>query len=213
MQFWKMTPGEVFFAGGPLMWLILICSVVSLAIIIERYYYLIRAKANTGEFLQRVIAHLRAGKQQEAMAECDKLDTAAGRMIACGLAKYGRPQEEIREALEDSSLYEIPLLEKRMNALATIAHISPLLGLLGTVTGMVQAFQTIQAKSGAMAGVNPADLAGGIWEALLTTVFGLIVAIPTFVFYNLLVSKINAIVRDMERAATEFVNFVREGRG
>ena len=118
--------------------------------------------------------------------------------------------EAVKEAIEDASLYEVPKLEKNLSVLATIAHISPLLGLLGTVTGMVRCFQTIQAKATSFHPVSPGDLAGGIWEALLTTVVGLIVAIPTFVIYNYLVSRINSFILEMEKASTELVNFLTE---
>ena len=96
--------------------------------------------------------------------------------------------------------------------LSDIAVIAPLLGLLGTVTGMVAAFQVIQSKSSSVAPVNPGDLAGGIWEALLTTVFGLCVAIPTFVAYNYLVSRVDGFVLDMERSATDLVNLLGSRR-
>jgi len=110
--------------------------------------------------------------------------------------------------MEDASLFEVPKLESRLTALATIAHISPLLGLLGTVTGMTESFHTIQVRAASLNPVTPGDLAGGIGEALLTTVAGLMVAIPTFVAYNYLVNHINHIILDMERGATELVNFI-----
>lgn len=206
MDLWKMAPWQVFIAGGPVMWPILLCSVGALAIILERFYYLSRSKIDAPALLSKVLDNVKHKRIAEAVKECEKIPGPLSRMLKEGLLKYGKPHDEIKEKLEDASLYEIPLLERRMTALATIAHISPLLGLLGTVTGMVRAFQVIQIK----ASVSPADLAGGIWEALLTTVFGLMVAIPAYVFYNILVSKINTIVLDMERSATELVNFISE---
>jgi len=96
--------------------------------------------------------------------------------------------------------------------LATLTHIAPLLGLLGTVTGMVNAFQVIENKASAMNPVNPGDLAGGIWEALLTMVFGLCVAIPATVAYNYLTSRVDGFVLDMERSATDLLNILGERR-
>ncbi|MDD5436012.1 MAG: MotA/TolQ/ExbB proton channel family protein, partial [Candidatus Omnitrophica bacterium] len=107
---------------------------------------------------------------------------------------------------------EIPRLEKHLPILATIAHIAPLLGLLGTVTGMIKSFQVIQAKAMALTPVNPGDLAGGIWEALLATVAGLAVAIPTYVAYNYLTSQIDNLIFDMERSATDLVNLLSSRR-
>jgi biopolymer transport protein ExbB len=109
-------------------------------------------------------------------------------------------------------MHEVPRLEKNLNALATIAHISPLLGLLGTVTGMLRCFQIIQQKATTLNPVNPGDLAGGIWEALITTVAGLIVAIPTYVAYNYLVNQADNLVLDMETAATELINILSQRR-
>lgn len=207
MDFWKMSPWQIFIAGGPVMWPILICSIGALAIILERFYHLSRSKIDAPSLLNKVLEYIRNKHIEKALKECDSVSSPVSRMLKAGILKYGKARDQIKETLEDASLYEIPILEKRMTALATIAHISPLLGLLGTVTGMVRAFQTIQLKAGS---VSPADLAGGIWEALLTTVFGLMVAIPAYVFYNILVNKINAIVLDMERSATELVNFISE---
>jgi biopolymer transport protein ExbB len=147
---------------------------------------------------------------KEALQICDNTKSPIANILKAGILKYDRPRPQIIEAIEDASLYEIPRIEKNLTALATIAHISPLLGLLGTVTGMVRCFQTIQAKATSFHPVSPGDLAGGIWEALLTTVAGLIVAIPTFVFYNYLVSRINHFILEMEKASTELVNFLTE---
>ncbi|HEC69309.1 MAG TPA: MotA/TolQ/ExbB proton channel family protein, partial [Candidatus Omnitrophica bacterium] len=94
----------------------------------------------------------------------------------------------------------------------TIAHISPLLGLLGTVTGIIRCFYIIQEKSASLGAVNPADLAGGIWEALLTTAFGLVVAIPSFIAYNYFVSRVNYSVLEMERTASEMISLLTEAK-
>ncbi len=144
----------------------------------------------------------------EAIDLCDRTPGPIAHILKAGMMKHDRSRQEIKEAMEDASLYEVPRLEKRLNALATISHISPLLGLLGTVTGMVRCFQVIQSKSSSLHPVSPGDLAGGIWEALITTVAGLIVAIPTFVAYHYLVSRVNNFVLDMERSATELINIL-----
>ncbi|MDD5440545.1 MAG: MotA/TolQ/ExbB proton channel family protein, partial [Candidatus Omnitrophica bacterium] len=109
-------------------------------------------------------------------------------------------------------VYEVPRLEKNLNILATVAHIAPLLGLLGSVVGMVKAFQAIQHQAANMMPITMGDLAGGIWEALISTVAGLSVAIPAYVAYNFLVSKVDGFVLDMERSATELVNILSTKR-
>jgi len=165
---------------------------------------------DTQEFLGKVLEKMKRHDTKEALALCDGTKSPIANILKAGILKYDRPRPQIIESIEDASLYEIPRIEKNLTALATIAHVSPLLGLLGTVTGMVRCFQTIQAKSTSFHPVAPGDLAGGIWEALLTTVAGLIVAIPTFVAYNYLVSRINHFILEMEKASTELVNFLTE---
>jgi len=210
MDLYKMNLWQVFLAGGPVMWPILLCSIFALTIILERLWQLHKIKIDTQEFLRVILYKMRHQKIKEALEVCDNTKSPISHILKAGILKYDRPRPQIKEAIEDASLYEIPKLERNLSALATIAHISPLLGLLGTVTGMVRCFQTIQAKATSFHPVSPGDLAGGIWEALLTTVFGLIVAIPTFVAYNYLVNRINNFILEMEKASTELVNFLTE---
>ena len=210
MDFWKMSAWKIFLTGGPLMWPILICSILALAIIIEKFLHLNKIRIDFKGFLDSIIEKLKGANIKDAVSVCEKEKAPVASILRAGILKYSASRDEIKEAMEDASLYEIPRLEKNLNALATIAHVSPLLGLLGTVTGMVRAFQVIQLKATSVSPVSPGDLAGGIWEALLTTVFGLIVAIPTFVAYNFFVSRVNSVVVNMERAATELVNFITQ---
>lgn len=210
MNLWEMNPGKLFTSGGPIMWPILICSIWALAVVIERLWFLNRIKIDADRFLRSVLEKVKQHKIKEALSDCDATKSPVGQILRAGILKEGRTRQEIKEAIEDAALYEVPLVEKNLNVLATIAHVSPLLGLLGTVTGMVRCFQTIQVKATSTHPVSPGDLAGGIWEALLTTVFGLVVAIPAFIAYNYLVSRVNSIILDMERAAAELVNLLTE---
>lgn len=210
MNLWEMNPGKLFTSGGPIMWPILICSIWALAVVIERLWFLNRIKIDADRFLRSVLEKVKQHKIKEALSDCDSTKSPVGQILRAGILKEGRTRQEIKEAIEDAALYEVPLVERNLNVLATIAHVSPLLGLLGTVTGMVRCFQTIQVKATSTHPVSPGDLAGGIWEALLTTVFGLVVAIPAFIAYNYLVSRVNSIILDMERAAAELVNLLTE---
>jgi len=206
-----MNPWQVFLAGGPVMWPILLCSILALGIIIDRFWFLNSIKIDTKRFLEALFDDIKKNKIKAALDLCEANRQApVANVVKAGILKYDASRDEIKEAMEDVSLYEVPKLERRLSMLATIAHISPLLGLLGTVTGMVRCFQTIQIKSASLNPVNPGDLAGGIWEALLTTVAGLMVAIPAFFAYNILVSNVNNFVLGMERAATELVNFLSQ---
>ena len=192
------------------MWPILLCSIFALAIILEKFWYLHKISIDTQEFLKKILDKMKRHDTKEALQICDNTKSPIANILKAGILKYDRPRPQIIEAIEDASLYEIPRIEKSLTTIATIAHVSPLLGLLGTVTGMVRCFQTIQSKTTSLHPVSPGDLAGGIWEALLTTVAGLVVAIPTFVIYNYLVHRINSFILEMEKASTELVNFLTE---
>lgn len=210
MDLYKMNLWQVFLSGGPVMWPILLCSIFAFAIILDKFWYIHKIRIDTQEFLNSILDKMKRHQIKDALQICDKTKSPICHILKAGILKYDRPRPQIKEAIEDASLYEIPKLEKNLTALATIAHISPLLGLLGTVTGMVRCFQTIQAKATTFNPVSPGDLAGGIWEALLTTVAGLIVAIPTYVAYNYLVSRVNNFILEMEKASTELINFLTE---
>lgn len=210
MDLYKMSFWQLFIAGGPVMWPILLCSIFALGIAIEKFWYLRKISVDTQDFLGKILSKMKRHETKEALNICDSINSPIANILKAGILKYDRPRPQIIEAIEDASLYEIPRLEKSLTALASIAHVSPLLGLLGTVTGMVRCFQTIQAKATSFHPVSPGDLAGGIWEALLTTVAGLIVAIPTFLVYNYLVNRVNHFILEMEKASTELVNFLAE---
>ncbi len=198
--------------GGPIMWPILLCSIVAFAIVVERLMALRKEQIDTKSFMEQISKSLKRNKVMEALDLCDKTKGPIASVLKAGILKHDRPRQDVREAIEDAAIHEVPRLEKNLPVLATIAHVAPLLGLLGTVTGMVAAFQVIQSKATSLNPVNPGDLAGGIWEALLTTVFGLCVAIPTFVAYNYLVSRVDGFVLEMERSATDLLNILGEKR-
>ena len=197
---------KIFQMGGPLMYPILLCSILFVGIFLERLYHLHRSQIDTHEFIAGIRNILKKKNIAEAISICEETPGPVAHVLKAGILKHDRPKEEIKETIEDAALYEVPRLEKNLVVLATIAHITPLLGLLGTVIGMINAFQRIQE----LGGVHKAsDLAGGIWEALITTAAGLSVAIPVYVAYNYLVSRVNSMVLDMERGATEIVDILK----
>ncbi|HEY6906472.1 MAG TPA: MotA/TolQ/ExbB proton channel family protein, partial [Ignavibacteriaceae bacterium] len=128
-------------------------------------------------------------------------------IIRKGLTKYKLGHERVKEAIENAGRQEITRLEKGLAVLASISGIAPLLGFLGTVTGMISAFMTIEDLAGS---ANPGDLAGGIWEALLTTAFGLMVGIPALAFYNYFLSAVKKLVGDMETVANDVVDIIQD---
>jgi len=193
--------------GGPMMWLLLVLSAVAIAVFIERVLYCHRAQINSSEFLNGVRTVLKRDNLVEALAICDATPGPVARLVRTAIVNRDKGKEGIRESLEDAGLVEVPRLEARLNLLATVAQISPLLGLLGTVYGFILMFYQLQ-DAGVYANIN--QLAGGIWQALISAGAGIAVAIPTHAAYNYLVSRVNAIVLDMERSATEIVSILSE---
>jgi biopolymer transport protein ExbB len=200
---------ELIFQGGILMFPIMLTSVIALAITIERFITLRRASVDAREFMDTMRTVLRQNRIQEAIEICDENKSPVARIVKAGLLKSNRPKEDIREAIEDAAHLEVPRLERYMSALATCATVAPLLGLLGTVQGMMKALARIQELQGQ---VNPSDLAEGILNALITTAAGLTVAIPTLVVYNYFVSRVDNLVLEMEVSSSELVDLLTKGR-
>jgi biopolymer transport protein ExbB len=196
--------------GGILMWPILFTSIVALAIALERFLSLRRATIDTREFMDTMRQVLRRNRIQEAVDICDETDAPVARIMKAGILNHDRSKEDIREAMEGAGHLEIPRLERYLSALATCANVAPLLGLLGTVQGMIKAFAEIQHRQGQVA---PADLAEGISNALMTTAAGLSVAIPTLVIYNYFVTRVENMVIEMEISSSELVDLLTRNRG
>lgn len=196
--------------GGAVMYPIILCSIMAFSVILERLYYLHKIKIDTVAFMNKIESALKYNKVAEAVKICEDTTGPIARIIKAGILKYDRPRQEIREAIEDAGHQEVPKLEKNVKILATIAHVSPLFGLLGTVTGMVKAFQVIQIKAAALNPVSAGNLAGGIWEALLTTAAGLMVAIPAITAYHYLSARVQDFTLEMERSATELINILSQ---
>jgi biopolymer transport protein ExbB len=195
--------------GGPVLWVLLVASAVAVAVFIERFLHCHRAQINSTEFLNGVRTVLKRNNVVEALSICDATPGPVARLVKVAILNRDQGQERVREALEEAGSAEVPRLEEKLNLLATIAQLSPLIGLLGTVLGFIKMFADMQAK-GLSAHVG--DLSAGIWQALICTAAGLAIAIPAHAAYNYLVSRINSIVLDMERSATEIVHIVTEGR-
>lgn len=193
--------------GGPVLYLILFISAVAVVVFIERFLHCHRAQINSTEFLNGVRTVLKRNNVVEALSICDATHGPVARLVKTAILNREHGRERIREALEEAGLAEVPRLEEKLNLLATIAQLAPLLGLLGTVLGFMVTFGRMD-QAGVHAQVR--DLSTGIWSALICAAAGLAVAIPAHAGYNYLVSRVNSIVLDMERAATEIVNIVTE---
>ena len=200
-----LTLPEILNLGGWMLGLILLTSAVALVVFIERYLYCHRAQINSTEFLNGVRTVLKRENVVEALSICDATAGPVARLVKTAILNRDHGRERVREALEEAGLTEVPRLEEKLNLLATIAQLAPLLGLLGTVLGFMKTFQRMK-EAGLNAHVG--DLSEGIGQALICAAAGLAVAIAAHAAYNYLVSRVNSIVLDMERAATEIVNIV-----
>ncbi len=198
---------DMFLKGGVVMWPILLCSIIGLAIIIDKYLIIRRARTNVPNFMIKIRGYLKKKDISGANQLCLEEKSPIANIIRKGLRKYKYGHTRVKEAIENAGRQEISKLEKGLPLLATIAGVAPMLGFLGTVTGMVSAFMILQELQGA---ATPSDLAGGIWEALITTVFGLIVGIVALVFYNDILGSINKLVAQMEAVSSDVVDVIEE---
>ncbi len=196
--------------GGAIVWLILIAGAIALVVFVERALFCHRSQINSAEFLNGVRTVLKRDNIVEAISICDATPGPVARIVKTAILNRDKGRERVREAVEEAGLTEVPQLEERLNLLATIAQIAPLLGLLGTIVGFIRIFMQLQ-TDGLYAHISGENsLAAGIWESLICAAAGIAVAIPAHAGYNYLVSRVNKIVLDMERAAGEIVNIVTE---
>ncbi len=198
---------ELIKAGGFLIWPILLCSILALAIVVERFIALKRGTVTPPKLVQQVetLAN-RTDLTNDVVQEVQRR-SPLGRILAAGLVNRSQPRIVVKEALEEAGRHVVHDLERHLNTLGTIAAVTPLLGLLGTVIGMIKVFSAITAF-----GVgDPTVLAGGISEALITTAAGLSVGIPSLMFHRYFRGRINELTIDMEQQALRFLDVI-DGR-
>ncbi len=193
--------------GGPMLWVILLVGSAGIVIFIERFLHCHRAQINSIEFLNGVRTVIKRDNVVEAISICDATPGPVARLVKTAVLNREHGRDRVRESLEEAGLTEVPRLEERLDLLATIAQLAPLLGLLGTVLGFIDVYSKVQ-EAGTSA--NAALITHGVWQALVCSAAGLAVAIVIHAGHNYLVSRVNAIVLDMERAAGEIVNIVTE---
>ena len=191
-----------FLKGGFLMWPILLCSIISVTVILEKCYSLYRMRTRAPNILPRVKSLLKEERTEEALKLCENSPGPIAHLLAMGIHIRKRAPEEKEKMLSRTGSKVLRELEKHLRSLAIIGNIAPLLGLLGTVTGMIRAFIKIQELGGR---VDASVLAGGIWEALITTAAGLSVAIPTLVAYHYFESRADNMAVQIEDTASELL--------
>ena len=193
--------------GGPVIWLLLVCGLFAAMVFFDRLFNLHRAQIAADDFLKGVYNILNRDNPVEAATICEEAPGPVARLALAAVLHHDDALENIGRAIEDAGLEEIPRMERGLGWLATVARITPLIGLLGTVLGMMD---VLQAAHRAAPLVSMADLTGGLWAALSSTALSLVVAILVYAGYNLLVSRVESILLDMERSASALMNFMRQ---
>jgi biopolymer transport protein ExbB len=189
--------------GGPLMVVLFVCSVVGLGVFIERMLYYKSSRMNVNEFLAGVLALIRRQSYAEAIARCEEGHGPIVSVVRTAIYKRHLPPGELREVVREVAQMAIPDLEANVSLLGTIGYVAPLLGMLGTVTGMIKAFEQVNRTNGT---ASVAELSQGIYLALVTTAAGLAVAIPCYLAHNFLVAQVHGMIADMERAGIETIH-------
>ncbi len=205
-----MTLFGIISKGGYVMILIGIALFVGIFIVVERLLYFKKARLDYDAFMKEIKAWLLDGDIGKALESARYYDTPVSRTVMAGLVHFEEGQENVAKAMQSAAKREIKGLESGFGSLATVVAISPMLGFFGTVTGMIKAFMKIQVLGG---GVNPSQLAGGIWEALVTTAGGLGVGIIFLIFYNWFVDKVRESALEMEKAGNEMESIVKSMEG
>lgn len=195
--------------GGPLVWLLLCCFGLALAIFAERLAYFHRASLNVGEFLAGLASLIRRKNYSEALQECVATRVPVGRVLHAALIRHHAPREQLKEIVQEAGQLEVPRLERYLSVLHGIAHAAPLIGLLGTIAGLMDTFTQLNNVNGY---ATPADVARGVYQSLITSALGLVVAIPSFLFYSFLAAKARHLMHDLERAGIEVVNILDDHR-
>jgi biopolymer transport protein ExbB len=191
--------------GGPILWIILLSGLAAFVVYIERSLHLHAARIKFEDFLRGICNILRRQNIDEALAICDETPGPVAYIVKAAIQHRGEGREGMRAAIHDAGTAEISRMERRLVVVATVAQLAPLMGLLGTVLGMVEALLVMQAESPL---IQSADVLEGAMRALVTTAAGLMVAIPCYAAFNLLVLKIDRLVLDMEKAGSEIMTFL-----
>jgi biopolymer transport protein ExbB len=200
-----MALKELLARGGYVMYPIGICSIVALWAFIERFWQFRRASIDAGEFTAGIRNLIRNKRITESVTLCKETPGPVAAVLHSALLCHGQARAAILDAIQRTAQFELPRLEHNLPVLATIARVAPLLGLLGTVTGLIAAFQVIEKQAPF---IQLASVAKGIWEALITTAFGLVVAIPCQIAYDYLTSRVRSFAADMDRSAADVLDLV-----
>ncbi len=192
------------------MWLLLVCSLLSIAIFLERFFLFHRSTIRVGEFLKGLSNLIKKKNYAEALHECAGTPGPVARVVHSAIIRHELPRQDLKAVVQEAGQLEVPRLERYLAILITIAFIAPLIGLLGTVIGLVDTFV---AFSSAHEQTTPAQLGKGVYQSLITSAAGMVVAIPAYILYQYLATYAKTLMHDMERAGIEIVNILCDNRG
>ncbi|MCB1227549.1 MAG: MotA/TolQ/ExbB proton channel family protein [Verrucomicrobiales bacterium] len=201
---------ELLSKGGPLVWLLLGCLAFSGAIFLERLAYYHRASMNVAEFLGGLAGLIRRKNYAEALHECVATRVPAGRVIQAALQRHSLNREQLKEIVQEAGQLEVPRLERYLGILNAIAHVAPLLGLLGTMVGLLDSFTNLSSAAGGVATTQ--EIAHGLYQSLITAALGTAVAVPAYLAYAFLSARARSIMHDLERAGIEVVQLIDDAR-
>jgi len=196
---------ELMVKGGWMMWPIMACSITAAVLFFERVFHLHRAQINPDDFLNGIYTIANRGNLAEAVSICDQTPGPVAHMVRTALLHSDEAPEELKQTITKAGLGEVPRLEKNLGGLLTIAQVTPLLGLMGTILGLIQVFMIMEQNAPL---TEISSLSAGILKALSTSAFGIGVAIPSFAGYNFLLSRVESITLNMENAAEEIYRFL-----
>lgn len=203
---------EIFQSGGLLMWPLLLCSIIALAIIAERFWSLQKRNVAPADLLQQVLDHEKANRVSDDLLKLLVKSSPLGRLFAVGLVNRDHGREIMKEAIEEEGSIVVHELDRYLNTLGTIAAITPLLGLLGTVIGMIQVFTSITPEVMTQGIGDPTILAAGISKALITTATGLAIGIPALMFHRYFKGKVHSLTVAMEQQSIKLVEIIQGDR-
>jgi biopolymer transport protein ExbB len=198
---------DVMIRGGLVMWPILLCFFLAIGVIIDRWLVLRRGPFDAAQFLPKLKSLYRHGDISAVLSYCSQKDAPIASIVRRGVLKHKQGPASVREAVEAAAHEEMFGFERRLSLLASVSGLAPMLGFLGSIVGLILAFRSIESKG---ATAVPGDLAGGIWQALLSTAFGLIVGMIALVAYNALTARVRKLIQEMESASNEFLDLLDE---
>ncbi len=195
--------------GGPLVWVLLSLAFFGAVCIVERFFYFHRARINVSTLLVGLGLHVKRRAFAEALHEAARAPGPVGRVAHAGLLRYYLERQDLRDVVRETAQLEVPKIEKNIRAILAVALMAPLVGMLGTMLGMVDAFQRVDEQGGFS---GPGELSSGVMTALITSVVGLTVAVPMYLFYLYFVGRSKRLVGRLERAGIEIVHMIADAR-